>query len=291
MPAQPVSRRIALGTGLGYHLFEWGAGDSSRDHTVILVHGFLDLAWGWTRVAAAGLGQRYHLIAPDMRGHGDSDWVGAGGYYHFLDYVADLEDLIGQVGRSRVSLVGHSMGGSICAYYAGTYPERIDRLAMLEGLGPPESGDSLPGRVKTWIDAWRRVRDRQPRSYASIEEAALRLRKNDSLLDEGLAMELAEHGTREGEDGLRRFKHDPLHTTTAPMPYRAAVAAEFWRAIDCPVLLIDGSESVFRHAVGEFDKRAACIANHRRVTIDGAGHMMQRHQPERVAAALLDFLG
>jgi len=40
------------------------------------------------------LATRAHVIAPDLRGHGDTDWIGAGGYYHFLDYVADLDELI-----------------------------------------------------------------------------------------------------------------------------------------------------------------------------------------------------
>ena len=106
----PQSRRISLSTGLRYHYLEWGGDDVTLDHTVILIHGFLDLSWTWEAVAAAGLDRKFHLIAPDLRGHGDSDRVGAGGYYHFMDYLADLADLIEQVGRNKVSLVGHSMG-------------------------------------------------------------------------------------------------------------------------------------------------------------------------------------
>src|SRR4051812_19362021 len=106
----PASRKVQLGTGLSYHLLEW---DGGGDHTVILLHGFLDNAWGWQAAVDAGLGDGLHVVAPDLRGHGDSDWIGAGGYYHFPDYLADLHDLITQVGRARVSLVGHSMGGSV----------------------------------------------------------------------------------------------------------------------------------------------------------------------------------
>src|SRR5262245_7125425 len=121
----PTSRRVPLGTGLTHHVLEWGADDPSRDHTVILLHGFLDIAWGWVAVAEPGLAARFHVVAPDLRGHGDSDRVGAGGYYHFPDYLADLHELVAKLGRARVSLVGHSMGGGIAAYYAGSFPERI----------------------------------------------------------------------------------------------------------------------------------------------------------------------
>src|SRR5262249_10524326 len=83
-------KRLRRGTGLHYNVVEW---DAPGDHTVLLVHGFLDFAYGFAPLVEAGLEGRFHLVAPDLRGHGDSDRVGAGGYYHFADYIADLHDL------------------------------------------------------------------------------------------------------------------------------------------------------------------------------------------------------
>src|SRR5690606_2565091 len=114
------SRRITLATGLEYHVREW-AGPGER--TFVLVHGFGDLAYTWTPVAER-LAAHGHVIAPDLRGHGDSDRIGPGGYYHFMDYVADLDDVISQLARRQVVLVGHSMGGTVCGYFAGTRPAR-----------------------------------------------------------------------------------------------------------------------------------------------------------------------
>src|SRR5690348_15261143 len=101
----PISRRIPLATGLGCHVLEWGRDQPALDHTVVLLHGFLDLAWTWVPTVEAGLAGRFHVLAPDVRGHGDSDWVGGGGYYHFIDYLADLDDLVRTLGRRRLSLV------------------------------------------------------------------------------------------------------------------------------------------------------------------------------------------
>jgi pimeloyl-ACP methyl ester carboxylesterase len=286
----PASRRLALGTGLSVHLLEWGEEDPGLDHTVILVHGFLDHGWGWARTVEAGLAGRFHVIAPDMRGHGDSDRVGAGGYYHFLDYLADLHELVGAVGRRRVSLVGHSMGGGIASYYAGAFPDRIHRLALLEGTGPPEVAMAAPARIAAWLAGWRRVRERPGRTYGSIEEAAARLRESDPLLEEGLARELAARGTATGPDGRLRFKHDPLHLTLGPYPFRVDAAAELWRNVRCPVLLVEGGASVFRHAPEERARRHACFADRREALLDGAGHMMQRHRPAELAALLAPFL-
>ena len=286
----PATRTLALGTGLRYHVLEWGGDRPEPAHTVVLLHGFLDLAWGWEATVQAGLGDRFHVVAPDLRGHGDSDWVGPGGYYHFLDYLADLEEVIAALGRERVSLVGHSMGGSVAAYFAGSFPERVHRLALLEGLGPPDQTDSTPERVRAWVAAWRRVRERAPRSYASVEEAASRLQAHDPLLSPELALVLAGRGTRPGPDGRLRFKHDPLHATPGPVPFRSAVAAEFWSRVRCPVLLVEGSESAFRHMGEEATRRASFLPDAKRAVLAGAGHMMQRHQPATLADMLIDFL-
>lgn len=302
----PVSRRLALRTGLSCHFLEWGNAEpalAQPRHTVVLLHGFLDFAWTWEEVVQSGLFGRYHLIAPDLRGHGDSDRVGPGGYYHFMDYLADVHDLIAQIKRERqerlggeiqISLVGHSMGGSVAFYYAGAYPEQIFRLALIEGLGPPAEErpfDGAPERIRTWLAAWRRVASQEPRLLSDLEEAAARLRQRDPRLGAGLALRLAEHGTLLLPDGKRAFKHDPLHLTPGPYPFILEIAEAFWRRISCPVLLVGAADSEFKLSDEELARRASCFSNLRSVMLTGAGHMIQRHQPEALSRHLADFLG
>lgn len=287
---QPVSRRVPLFTGLAYHVLEWPPADPRCDHTVILLHGYLDLAWGWRPVVQAGLAGRFHILAPDMRGHGDSDRVGAGGYYHFMDYLADLDDLIAQLGRERVSLVGHSMGGTVASMYAGARPERVHRLAVLEGMGPPVPDLPIPRRIAGWMDAWRRARGEPGRTYADHAEAAARLRAHDPRLTPELARELAERGTEPTAGGRVRFKHDPLHVTRGPYPFRLDQAQELWRAITCPTLLVEAADSRFLALLDDHEARYACVPHARRHIIPDAGHMMHRHQPRALAGTLLDFL-
>jgi pimeloyl-ACP methyl ester carboxylesterase len=282
----PTSRRIALPTGLAYHLVEWGAPDAP---IVILVHGFLDLGWTWSGVASR-LASRYRLVAPDLRGHGDTDWIGNGGYYHFMDYVADLDHVITRVaGKQPVAVVGHSMGGGVSAYWAGMRPERCRALVLLEGLGPPEMSGPLPARVGTWVDAWAAARARRPRVMATIDDAAARLRKGDPLLALDSARELAERGTHAVAGGVS-WKHDPVHLTVGPYPYRRDAAAEFWRAIACPVLYVEGAKSSFRHPPAEREWRMNCFRDGRYAELADAGHAMQRHQPAALAAMLDEFL-
>jgi pimeloyl-ACP methyl ester carboxylesterase len=285
----PRSRRIALATGLTYHVLEWG--DPAAE-PVVLIHGFLDLAWGWTQVAER-LADRFRVIAPDLRGHGDSDWIGAGGYYHFFDYVADVDDLIGRIGRP-IHLVGHSMGGSVASYAAGTRPDRVRRLALLEGQGPPDMAEQtphLPQRTAQWIDAWRAARlvGRKPaKAMASIDDAAARRRKHDPLLAPELAPTLAAHGTRPVAGGVV-WKHDPLHATAGPYPFRLDVAESFWRRVTAPVLVVDGADSRLRLPDADLARRRAAFANARHEVLPRAGHMLQRHVPAELAALLADF--
>jgi pimeloyl-ACP methyl ester carboxylesterase len=286
---QPLSRRVLVDSGLELHVLEWGSEQPELDHTVILVHGFLDLAWGWEDLVLAGLGERFHVIAFDQRGHGDSDRIGPGGYYHFMDYVADLASLLERVGRQRISLVGHSMGGTVVSYYAGAYPDRVARLALLEGVGPPEDTADLPERTRHWIRGWAAARSKATRAYPDVAAAARRLQKQDAKLSPELALRLAERGTRELPDGSRAFKHDPLHLTRGPYPFRSSFAQSFWDRITCPVLLVEASESPFQYLEGRAERLAA-FRNARTHVIAGAGHMMQRHAPEELHRVLCDFL-
>jgi pimeloyl-ACP methyl ester carboxylesterase len=282
----PTSRRLRLATGIEYHVLEWGPPDAAP---VIMVHGFLDHAWAWVEVAAK-LAPAHRVIAPDWRGHGDSAWIGAGGYYHFMDYVADLDSLVAQVSRDApVSIVAHSMGGSVAMYWAGVRPARCRRLALLEGLGPPEMSMPLPARTANWIDSWTRARTTPEKVLPSIADAAARMRKYDPLLGAELSLFLAEKGLV-AADGGYRWKHDPLHLTQGPYPFRLDSAREFWGAITAPVLYVEGGASTFRLPSPEVDARLAHIKTARRAVVDGAGHAIARHQPAALAELLAEFL-
>jgi pimeloyl-ACP methyl ester carboxylesterase len=274
--------RFVTANRLGLHLLEWG----NDGPVVLLLHGFLEHAhaWDWVapRLAAAG----HHVFALDWRGHGDSSWIGAGGYYHFIDYVADLAGVVRAL-ADRVILVAHSMGGGAAVLYAGTEPERVGALVSIEGLGVPDSDPSTaPERTVAWLRDLERVaaRERRPVSLAA---AAERLRQRSPHLSEQAALHLVEHGTRE-VDGERRWKFDPLHQTRAPQPTYVAQARAFWRRVTCPVLYVEGADSWLHLPASDIDERLATLQA-RRVTIPGAGHHPHLEQPERLARVLLEF--
>ena len=263
---------------------EW-SGDEST--TFVLVHGFTDLGAGWCEVAPL-LAPHGRVIAPDLRGHGDSDWIGPGGYYHFMDYVADLDDVIRQRATGKLVVVGHSMGGSVCSYWAGCRPEKLAALVLVEGLGPSDMmGGEGPTRTVVWLDVWRGARDpAKQKVMASLDDAAARLKKHDDRVGDALARRLADFGTKPHAGGFV-WKHDPLHGTFGPYAYRLETAKKYWARITCPVLAIDGAQSKLNLSLDERAARRAVFPNIQHLVIDQAGHAVQRHQPKQLADAIL----
>ena len=109
-----VSQRLRL------HYLDWGNGGKP---TLVLVHGGRDHAHSWDWVARRLRGE-YHVVAPDLRGHGDSAWA-IGGMYALSDFVLDLAQLLEALGTFPVTIVSHSLGGMVSLQYTALYPERV----------------------------------------------------------------------------------------------------------------------------------------------------------------------
>jgi pimeloyl-ACP methyl ester carboxylesterase len=275
--------------GLSIHFLEWG---DPAGEPIVLVHGFLDQAQSW-KFFVAELLQRapgpLWIIAPDCRGHGDSGWIGAGGYYHFPDYVYDLDCVISALGIARFHLVGHSMGGTISFLYGGAFPERLVKLVLIEGVGPPgmEFAEA-PLRMGRWIDELRERGRDHFREYTSVEAGAGQLRQTNPRLAKEFAVELARAGMKRRDNGKWVWKFDPLHRTAAPQPFYTAQALEFFRRIACPVLIVDGAESRQSRRTDKLQRYEA-IADHRMITIEHAGHMVHQDNPAALAEAIASF--
>ena len=110
---QPTSTFLSV-RGLELKLWTWEPPPAKASGlTILLLHGFADTAASFDLVLPSLARAGHRVIAPDLRGFGDSDWIGAGGYYHFPDYLADVVDLLRQLAPERLAVVAHSMGGTI----------------------------------------------------------------------------------------------------------------------------------------------------------------------------------
>ena len=282
-------RRITVnGIELSVLFFERTREVHPERRTLLLLHGFLDVAASWDLVAAELTEAGYDLVAPDLRGFGDSARLAAGGYYHFADYVADVDALVDSVAPEWLGVVGHSMGGGIAALYAGTRPEKVKRLAILEGLGPMADPASFAvARMRKWLADLGRI-DRTPRPLASFEQAVERLVVTHPRIDRALLATRAELLVRTTSEGKLVWAYDPLHRTTSPMPFDVAVFNAFLASIACPTLFVSGGPMGW-HPPDEAERLAA-IPELARLELPEAGHMMHWTEPRALAAALVAHL-
>ena len=194
---------------LRLHYREYRSGNSQ---TVILLHGGMDHCRSWDFIAPA-LVRRWKVICPDLRGHGDSD-ADPSGTYEIDRYVLDLARLIDHVGLAKVRLVGHSLGGNIAIRYASAFPERVERLIAIEGLGPApdklEERERVPPatRLREWIDERQATERRIPRDYANVDEAMTRISAQFPSFAPELVRHLTIHGLRLTAPGVWRWKFD-----------------------------------------------------------------------------------
>lgn len=274
--------------GMTYNLRHWGPPDAPQ---VFMLHGWLDTSATFQFVVDA-LQREWHVIAPDLRGYGDSDYLNRP--YWYPDYSADLDAILTHYADTRpVRLVGHSMGANIVSIYAAARPERVSQLAMLDflGLKAPQPADPV-GHLTRWLDNARS--EPSVRLYPDYESIARRLMLVNHRLSAERADFLARHIGKRRDDGQFELRWDPWHRVPSPYPYRLDDAMDYWRAIQAPVLML---EAEFGYVYGrfhddreEYARRLGCFADARVVTITEAGHNVQHDQPEQVAAAIEAFL-
>jgi pimeloyl-ACP methyl ester carboxylesterase len=276
--------------GLRLHYADWG---NAGAPVVILVHGGRDHGRSWD-VIARSLQPHFHVIAPDLRGHGDSDWA-KGGSYALTEYVYDLTQLIRALAVPQVTLIGHSMGGMVSLIYAGSFPEQVSKLVVLDGVtvlpDAPKDTSRAPTheRIAKWIGQLDKLHDRTPRRYRTIEDAAAQMILYNKRLSRELALHLATHGARRNEDGTFSWKFDPYQRVTAPQRLWPEDHVALWARIACPTLLLNADESFL-----SAPKRAGLdryFPQARVETISGAGHWLHHDRPAEVLAAIRTFLG
>jgi len=290
----PSHSRFIQVRGLRYHLREWGTGaDAAR--TLVMLHGWMDVSASFQFVVDA-LDRDWRVVAPDWRGFGLSDRA-PGDCYLYPDYLADLEFILDEgVGSEPAWLVGHSMGGNVALMYAGARPQRVGAVVNLEGFGlRPTQPEQAPGRYAQWIDQLKQ--GGTLRDYASQDEVAARLRKNNPRLSGERAAFLAQHWSQPDGQGRYRVAGDPAHRIVNPTLYRIDEVLACWRSVECPVLWVRAAQTdVLRHvgadpdaALREVEARKASLRNVESAVVEDAGHMLHHDQPAEVARLIDDF--
>ncbi|HEY3796849.1 MAG TPA: alpha/beta hydrolase [Caulobacteraceae bacterium] len=278
-----ISERLRL------NYVDWGNPDAPP---LVLVHGGRDHCRNWDWVAA-DLRRDYHVICPDLRGHGDSAWS-LSGDYSMGAFVYDLAQLIHQQKLAPCRIVAHSLGGNISLRYAGAFPETVSKLVSIEGLGPSPAMMANrqqarpPERLRSWVLETRKLAGRTVRRYDTIEDAFHRMQAENKHLTEAQARYLTVHGAMQNEDGTYSWKFDNYVRAFSPVDFSPEDHGELWRNIDCPILFVNGKESWASNP--ETDGRMQYFKDGRVVEFEGAGHWVHHDRMEAFLETVRAFL-
>ena len=271
MTHQSPADRYATVNGLRIHYLDWGA---AGRQPLILLHGIARLARTFDHLAPH-YSRDYHVIAVDMRGHGDSDWDSRGDYL-VEDYTRDVEGLIEQLGLRDIVLWGNSTGGRVAQVLAGSRPELVAAV-IVEDVGPERPPAISDRRAKRMVE--------EEKGWASMDELLAQVRSTYPRTPELLLRALVAHGSRLRADGRVLWRRDPAIN-------KGFVPTEIWRfvrAIKAPIIYILGGASTIVPPETQ-DELKRVLPQVQMVTMPGLGHYPSEERPEEFLAIVDRFL-
>ena len=277
MPAPPG--KILELNGLRINYLDWGVAGAPP---IVCVHGYTSSAQAFNG-PARHLQDRFRLVAPDVRGHGESAWSPAGAY-QYQDQVGDLAALVDALALGRFTLIGTSMGGIIAMAYAGAHPDRLQRL-VLNDIGPDiETGSQ---RITATVGS-------RPEEFATLDEA-MEYRRQVSPITAGRKLEdqheLALGVLRQRPDGRWIWRMDPAYIQQR-VQQGAPRRPDLWPVLErvpCPTLVVWGADSdVLSEAQAR--RMVETLPKGQLVAVPGVGHAPTLMEPT-VLKALEQFLG
>jgi pimeloyl-ACP methyl ester carboxylesterase len=272
---EPVERRIAL-PALTLAAQVWG--DATLP-PLLALHGWLDNAGSFARLTPR-LARRWQVVALDLPGHGHSGHLPAGASYHYVDYVQAVLAAVDALQLDRYVLLGHSLGAGIASLVAAARPERIERLLLIEGLGP--LGDDGAHTLQRFRDALapREGNGKPLRTFRDVAQA-INARSIASGLPAEQARSIVERGLLE-TDGGWRWRSDPRLTRPSAVRLAEAQVHALLRGITARTALLLAQPATPYLPDAMMQARADCVAHIAVSHMDGGHHLHLEH-PQAVA--------
>ena len=275
--AGTVQRYYKNANGVEHHICQWGDDDNP---TILTLHGYLDCGESFFMFAERLVAAGFRVIAPDLRGHGKTGATPPGSYYHFYNYVRDVEQLVITLDLNDFHLIAHSMGGTIATLFASVSDVTIRSLTLVEGLGPEDAIDQSPvERLKTWLTTTQKALARQDVPMTR-DSAIKRLQTQHAHIPADVLHRLLPILAQSIEiDSEERWhwRFDPLHRSRAPTRFSSADYIRHASMVKIPTLIVSGQNGF--HPQDEKDRLQAFI-NAKQVSLGQVGHMMHWQCPE-----------
>lgn len=280
-----MSTEISLPTARGMlTALRSGNPDGPR---LLALHGWLDNAASFIPLQPEL--KDFDLVALDFPGHGGSAHRMPGYDYVFVDWIHDVLDVLNALGWKSANLLGHSMGGAIATMVAAGAPERVERLALIEALGPISGkADEAGSRLRLAVKARRALDgDRTPRVIPTLD-AAVAARLAVSQMSTEAATLIVERNLRSVAGGYA-WRSDPRLTLPGHVRTDEAFIQGWIRAIEAPTLVIAADPAPVYFMPGARDARVAQLKDGRCEVVAG-GHHLHMEQAPRIGALLREFL-
>ncbi len=270
--------------GLTHRAKMWGPEDGKP---VIALHGWLDNANTYDVIAP--LLPSLRICSLDLAGHGHSDHRPGWGQYYFFEYVYDVLEIAAQLGWETFSLMGHSMGAHIAAITAGTEPEKIEQLMLIEGFGPPShfAPAVIPEMNRKMYQRICKLRGKDAPVYPSLDAMVKARVAGFFKINESAARILTERSCVSKGDGYT-WRMDPKLKLMSPAMISHEQFCEFIKQITAPTCLILADKGV-PHTKELLDER---IQSHQQLRIEklqGGHHLHLEEQGSEVAEIVADF--
>lgn len=253
---------------------------------LLALHGWLDNAASFLPLLPALAD--FDVVALDLPGHGASAHRLPGYDYAFVDWLHDGLDALDALGWPCAHLLGHSLGGAIASCLAAAAPERVQRLALIEALGPLAGDPADAGtRLATAVQARRARGERAPRVIADIETAVAARLAATPMPPE--AARLIVERNLAAVPGGYVWRSDARLTLPSAVRLPEAAVLSILRQIRAPVLVIaaDPAPPYFTPDIRE--ARRERVADIRSVVRPG-GHHLHMEQPEAIGTLIARFL-
>jgi len=261
----------------------WGDAQLPR---LLALHGWLDNAASFDRLAPL-LCEHFHIVAIDLPGHGRSGHRPPGTWYHYVDYLGDTLAAADALGWTRFGLLGHSLGGAVASMLAAACPQRMERLFLIEALGPLTAAvDQTLTLLQRAISQRHGLPAKALRVFASEAEAA-RTRAQAGDLSLEAAQIMVARGIKPASGGFV-WSSDPRLTLTSPQRYIEAQVLAVLDELRVPTQLILAQPAPPFLPEALINARIARVPDIDVVRIAGHHHL-HLDDPQPVAAAMLAY--
>jgi len=275
LQVQPQDKTV-MANGLKLHYLDWGAPENPP---MVLLHGLRGHAHSWDDFSAA-VCEDYHILALDQRGRGDSEWA-KDGVYTTAAYVADLLDFTAALHLDSFVLVGHSMGGRNSIAFSARYPQKVQKLVVVD-IGPttnPQGG----ARIRQEIVA-------VPEEFESFEAVVTYMSKQNRYAAPDVLRRRLQYATKALPNGKIGWRYDlAIREQWRQGPSTPDDLWPAWRGLSCPTLIVRGADSdILSSEAGQ--QMLAAQPRAREVEIPQAAHMVFEDNPDAFLTAVRAFL-